>query len=296
MTACPYCGKSNEDGSAWCIGCGSSLLPSHEPAAMAVSSRQPSSKWVPYSLDARFATIVLILTLASQVLCGIPIGVAQALVRIEGRGDKSKGDEALTNITLVVMIASPALSGIVTVASAIGFGRRFLIHAGPLGTGWCRCSPRGLVEGLVLGVALGVVVSLSNELLRAYVPYGHVRYHDLDPTNRLAFAPGLPRTLWVVAGVGFAPWSEELLFRGVLYGGYRKTFGPSCAALMTTGVFIVDHIHDVMNFPPAAGALAAVSALGLWTRSRHGSIWSAVALHTGYNAILSYVTVHFMRL
>src|SRR5689334_11800087 len=61
------------------------------------------------------------------------------------------------------------------------------------------------------------------------------------PMTKMASTPGLSQIVWLIALL-IAPAIEELLFRGVLYGGYRKSFGPLAAGTLTTFIFVLLHI------------------------------------------------------
>jgi membrane protease YdiL (CAAX protease family) len=100
----------------------------------------------------------------------------------------------------------------------------------------------------------------------------------------MAFEPGLPGIVWDMVAVLLAPPVEEILFRGVLYGGYRKSFGPGWAAILTTAIFVLMHLPNIMRFPPAIVGLTALAIAALYCRLRSKAIGPAIAVHVGYNA------------
>jgi len=118
-----------------------------------------------------------------------------------------------------------------------------------------------------------------------------VRISDLAPSDQLAFVPGLQQWIWLLAGLLFAPVAEELLFRGVLYGGYRRSFGKIAATLITTSTFVLLHLPDVIRFLPSIVALAALGLTAQWCRLRSSAIGPAIAVHIGYNVVLSLVII-----
>ena len=97
--------------------------------------------------------------------------------------------------------------------------------------------------------------------------------------------------LWgsvILATLLVAPLAEEILFRVVLYETVRK-HDPRGAAIVTSLLFAGLHF--------APEALPALFVLGLFLqreRRRARSLWGAVFLHAGFNAVT--LTLAFMRL
>ena len=89
----------------------------------------------------------------------------------------------------------------------------------------------------------------------------------------------------------FSPLIEECLFRGILYGGYRRSFGPLWAAVLSTGIFWVLHISEMIHYWPAMVAIALLALVALSQRLKFGAIGPAVAVHLGYNGIVVLGTV-----
>jgi ABC-2 type transport system permease protein len=77
-----------------------------------------------------------------------------------------------------------------------------------------------------------------------------------------------------------APLSEEFIFRGLLFGGLRRSLAPLAAALVSAGLFAVVH-------PPLA--MAPVFVLGLCTArayGRGGVLLAPVVTHALYNGAM----------
>ena len=86
-----------------------------------------------------------------------------------------------------------------------------------------------------------------------------------------------------------APPIEELLFRGVLYGGYRRSLGAPAAAALTTSIFVILHVSEIVYYPPAALGIASLALVALWFRLRSAAIGPAIAVHFGYNLVIALV-------
>jgi hypothetical protein len=103
----------------------------------------------------------------------------------------------------------------------------------------------------------------------------------------MSMTKGLPQILWIIMALFLAPPLEELLFRGVLYGGYRKSLGATGAAWLTTSIFAFLHIGEVIHFLPALLAIVTMALLALRMRLRYSAIGPAIAVHFGYNAMVA---------
>jgi membrane protease YdiL (CAAX protease family) len=136
-----------------------------------------------------------------------------------------------------------------------------------------------IASGLFIGILIGwsfVVASLESR--RPKVRSG--------PLARIAMMPGLPQIILVLVALLLAPPIEELLFRGVLYGGYRKSFGHVWAAALSAGIFVLLPITEVIHFPFAMIGLAGLALTALWCRLNWSAIGPAIGVHFGYNAVI----------
>ena len=77
-----------------------------------------------------------------------------------------------------------------------------------------------------------------------------------------------------------APVTEELIFRGCLYGVLRKSRGRTAAIVMSSVLFALIHGH----LPSLPGLF--VLAVGLtFVYERCGSLWAPIAMHAGFNGL-----------
>jgi membrane protease YdiL (CAAX protease family) len=197
--------------------------------------------------------------------------------------------------SLTPLVAIPyILSGVVTVLFSIALVRGELKNTTPDGAAWVFGKWPNFVKGLAIGVVLAICIHYLTAFLIEYVPYRHVRYKDLDAFDRMPYAPGLGRVLWVIAIVLLGPPTEELLFRGVLYGGYRKSFGPTWATVLTTSIFVAGHLPQILRFPLDALWVAAVALAALGCRLRWNAIGPAIAVHMAYNSIVSFDKIYWI--
>ncbi len=75
------------------------------------------------------------------------------------------------------------------------------------------------------------------------------------------------------------PMSEELVCRGIVYHGYKRTGTMMQALLLSSMIFALTH----MNFNQAAYAFAIGVAMVLLVEAT-GSIWSSILVHVTFNS------------
>ena len=78
-----------------------------------------------------------------------------------------------------------------------------------------------------------------------------------------------------------APLSEEVFFRGFLFGGLRARFAFWPAALISGAIFGSLHLPAVESVPP----LALFGVVLAWVYERTGSIWPAIGVHALQNSL-----------
>jgi membrane protease YdiL (CAAX protease family) len=96
-------------------------------------------------------------------------------------------------------------------------------------------------------------------------------------------APAQPWHPWLIAafGVFVAPFTEEALFRGLLYPSLRNRVpgGAFTAAVLTAVLFAAIH-NSLMAFVP----LLALAMVQCWVMERTNSLRACVIVHAIYNA------------
>jgi membrane protease YdiL (CAAX protease family) len=111
-----------------------------------------------------------------------------------------------------------------------------------------------------------------------------VHPHQKDITRDLGFGHGDLGT--IAAGiliVGAAPLSEEIFFRGFLFGGFRRRLSFPIAAVLSGAIFGLFHYTGSGSF----AVLPQLAFLGValcWVYEETGSIYPTIALHMLNNA------------
>jgi membrane protease YdiL (CAAX protease family) len=146
---------------------------------------------------------------------------------------------------------------------------------------WHDQSEKGkLPLSLLLGAAAGVALGLF--------AHGYVAVLQHFPTaaelinksrEQMANMPGA-RISYAVMAVGFAPFAEEYLFRGLLFRSLDREWGGWRAVVGSAAFFAI--YHPPLSWLPVA-LLGVANALIF---KKTGRLTSAIALHMVYNAVV----------
>ena len=147
--------------------------------------------------------------------------------------------------------------------------------------GWRLGSPRALAMGALLGITLAIAFFLLSGWL---IPYDNTQ----APSDLMVMArtPGFSRIIFAICALLVAPPLEEFLFRGMLYTGLARAWGPLGGATATTALFCLIHVPEATHYWPGLGIIALVSVVTIALRVRTGCLGPAIATHFAYNGVL----------
>ncbi len=94
--------------------------------------------------------------------------------------------------------------------------------------------------------------------------------------------------LFALTAILVAPPFEETFFRGFLFQGLARSWGPTVGAVASAAIFGLAHQQFAFFLP-----LFALGLLLAWVFYRSGSIWVNIALHASFNAVSVVVWVAF---
>ena len=145
--------------------------------------------------------------------------------------------------------------------------------------------------GLVLKtVAIGLIAYYGgNELvyrLLQQFPQGSVNLNDVSIAAQIAVAPRITALIVVL----LAPFVEEILFRGLVFGSLRAK-SRLWAYLISAVLFAVAHVwlFAVSDRTPGAVLLTlqylVPGLIFAWAYDHSGTLWSAVILHSAVNLL-----------
>jgi len=196
--------------------------------------------------------------------------------------DSTQIAELLQVVTAPALFLGLVAGGVAMLLVSPSFIGMDLADTSSTGAAWVPGSRKNLAEGLIFGAVLGLC-----SWIVTWVCARRMNEITLGPLARLAITPGLSRWVWIMMVLLLAPPFEELLFRGVLYGGYRRSLGPAWAAVFTTAIFVTLHAAELIHFLPSIFGVTALAVTTLWLRLRSSAIGPAVAAHFGYNTVLT---------
>jgi membrane protease YdiL (CAAX protease family) len=140
---------------------------------------------------------------------------------------------------------------------------------------------RGFVRGILTGVATGLLCGLAGKGYLLVVDHVDVLRRLRDETVSLSSPGGESIAPWfALLAVLAAPVFEEFIFRGVLFGGFRRSFGPVVAAASSALVFAI--VHPAIASAPVF--LLGFAAALVYEHER--SLIVPMATHMTYNAVV----------
>ncbi|MCI5195878.1 MAG: CPBP family intramembrane metalloprotease [Candidatus Electrothrix sp. AW5] len=227
-------------------------------------------------LTARRAFSLFILFISLQLLVGLVVGFATGMVA------QISHQAAM----LFATISGFLLASLTVLYLAVRWFPREINKNSMTGAAW-RVGSRPF---LLLGGGGGVFIAFSYLFLAPLLstPPDETA---IGPFTKMANTPGLQQIIAFFIALILAPPVEELLFRGVMFGGFCRSFGPIWAAVLTTSLFVAAHFVEAIHFWPAFVFIALMALAALWLRLYTRSIGPSIALHFSYNLILTGATL-----
>jgi membrane protease YdiL (CAAX protease family) len=237
-------------------------------ALLALALWQKASDHLPYLLDPTASPPARV-SLSDGLMAAMFFFVLQiAIVLTASDGDKPTMADSL----LAFGIAGPATWAVA----------RFLFW-------WFGTSavPRFLGPGVVRGVTWGI----GGGLLVAAAGLLYLRgFASLFPASAVSPPLGAgDRWQLFLLGVLAAPLAEEFIFRGLIYGGLRRSRGPAVAAIASAALFAL--LHAPASCAPVF--LVGIAAAAVYERC--GLLLGPTVVHAVYNAIVLGVGHHLLR-
>jgi membrane protease YdiL (CAAX protease family) len=253
-------------------------------AAIEPAAAPPEPPPRPLSLGARRSLRIFIAFTAVQLILGIVIGFAFGFYHAyDHTGVKFAADP-------IFLLASACVGILFGAVVAARMALRSFPRPAPLDArisiGWVAPTPIALAAGAGLGLALALTYVFV--LVARFPPFARSILGTVDLRCVAARRAAAPLG---VARDRPGPPIEELLFRGVLFTGFRRSWGPWAAGIAVTFLFAASHLFEAFGYWPALLSITVAGVLALAVRLRSGSIWPAVALHACYNAGLVFLAL-----
>ena len=233
-------------------------------------------------MNAKRSLLLFAAYVGTQLGTGIAIGVVVALAY------GSRHDRGAAEALKAAMLVGGAIGLVAAGACVLALVRRML-RGEPEGLralGWQRTTPRRQAIAAVSGIVLGLVY--ANVLARFFPLAPEVK---MGPIAQAVADGGWKLYLWVFLALFIAPPVEEFVFRGALWTGLRRSWGPVPAAIVVTALFVVMHMLESGRYPPALVAIGSLGLACIVAREMTGSLVASMALHMGYNAVIVTATM-----
>lgn len=184
--------------------------------------------------------------------------------------------DARTSFVLVGLAFEILLAGLTLLWVRLRRASPVALGLAPAGVG--RRLMLGFGSGLLLFAVTVFVVAPALYALLSLLVGGQV----VPPQQEVL--PERPATIHVLLGavvvVLAAPLGEELFFRGLLFGGLRRSLPFWAAALISSTIFAVVHVY-VLLMP-----LLFLVGFGLaYVYERSGSLVTSIAAHAAFNLV-----------
>lgn len=129
-------------------------------------------------------------------------------------------------------------------------------------------------------VGYGAVLVASVPLLLLVLAYVELLHGALSLHEESELAAYAGRSvLWPLLMVAILPpLSEEVAFRGILYGGLRRSLSVGEAMFLSSFAFAMLHLSVMSLFTHLP-----LGAYFCWLRQRSGSVWPGVFAHACHN-------------
>ncbi len=84
-----------------------------------------------------------------------------------------------------------------------------------------------------------------------------------------------------------APFVEEVIYRGVLYSAFQRTFGTAAGFVLVTLLFALVHVPQYWPSYSTIFLLTLLSVILTSVRLFSGNLWPCIVLHTIFNGLQS---------
>ncbi len=159
-----------------------------------------------------------------------------------------------------------------------------------LGLDWCRpCWSRRGAFLLACAFAAPLFLAVGAWLER------HLPNAKTDLDRILAQGPSIRVAIACVAALS-APLVEEVVYRGVVFGGLQRRLGGRAAVVLVSLLFLAVHVPQYWGGWAGLTMLALLSLTLTLLRAATGSILPSVVLHYAFNGIQAIAIVFFWEL
>jgi hypothetical protein len=144
---------------------------------------------------------------------------------------------------------------------------------------------------------LGLIVYLPVLIVAVVIFKGIFHGLNLSQQQAIGFSSsttGWPLLLVFISLVVLPPIAEEIMFRGFVYSGLKRSLPKFWAVILTCGVFAAPHLLESVGSGPlwVAGIDTFVLSLVLiWLREKTGRLYASMGLH-GLKNFIAFIQLY----
>jgi len=206
------------------------------------------------------------------------MGILAVLASGRDPNDPQFTSELLAQILVPTLYGGAIITTIVTLLALRLFAWHLVRDRSAAGLGAFVPPLRQLLLWTLIGLALGALYLALTKIVPTDWRGG--------PLAKVAASGGSGRVAWTILALLFAPFVEELLFRGLMLRGMLASWGVKAASVIVTVLFFTLHLFETSGYWPAMLAILSLSLATLFARLRTGSVVTSMAVHGAYNAAL----------
>jgi hypothetical protein len=239
---------------------------------LASTDRAQAAQGAPWTIGDIWKAIGIVIV--ALIVSSIPASILALLI---AGGDEIEQDPT----ALTVALGASAFLELALLLSAARFSvQKYGAPWSALGLRW---PPERGGFWLTAGVAVGMV---GAALFVSFVYFEALSAVGIDPDTEIeeVFQSPGPLIALAILSLLFAPFMEEVFFRGFVFGGLRWRWGVVWAALASGLLFSLAHIGNpgtIYLIPP----VAIIGAMFAWGYAYCGSLWASVLAHFLFNLI-----------
>jgi membrane protease YdiL (CAAX protease family) len=243
------------------------------PVAASVEPEPPSDRTPWGLLD--MAKVIAIVVVA---LIAIGLPVFYAALEIAGDADAVEDNDT----AMALLEGASAAFQLVLLAAVAWFSVR-KYHVGWSALGLKAPEKGGWWAGVILFFAAITLFGVYSFALDAA---------GVEPESNVSDPGGnVPRIIVLaVLALGFAPFIEEVVFRGFVFGGLRGRWGMGAAALASALLWSLAHFQDSSTLPLLPG-IALIGILFAGAYYYTGSLTASITAHFAFNALSFFYSV-----
>jgi membrane protease YdiL (CAAX protease family) len=240
--------------------------------------------------NARNVLLVGLSYFAGQFLGSVCVGIWLG-IKATAKGIDVKDPLVMMQLKKSVLVPASVIGLIVgfifmVLSAYILFDKNLRDHV--KGCAWRMGSIKQNLSALIPGLCIGFGILILIGLLTKQAP-GLVGAKAASSTSivKLASSPNMTGLIWSFMFLFIAPFAEELVFRGVLFAGFKNSLGVTRGGILVSTVFLLAHMNKIFISFPAFIGIFILAAGTLFYRIRFKAIGPSIVFHMSYNFFIS---------